>query len=207
MLFEQIPVGGMGNFAYLFADREGGEACLVDPAHQAEKLLARVKELKLNVTRVLLTHHHFDHLNAAMTLKARTGAKLLAHAETARLAAGSVSVDDHLSDGDSFILGGETVHVLHTPGHAPGSLCFVVGGQWLITGDTLFVGNCGRTDLPGGDPRQLFASLQRLKQLPDSLVICSGHDYGLAKTRTLGEEKKLSAVLKAATFAEFDAIP
>ncbi len=207
MLFEQIPVGGMGNFAYLFADREGGEACLVDPAHEAEKLLARVKELKLNVTRILLTHHHFDHINAAMTVKARTGARVLAHAETARLAAGSVSVDDHPADGDSFSLGSETVHVLHTPGHAPGSLCFVVGGRRLITGDTLFVGNCGRTDLPGGDPRTLFDSLQRLKQLPDTLVICSGHDYGPAPTRTLGEEKKLNPVLKAASFAEFEAIP
>lgn len=207
MLFEQISVGGMGNFAYLCADREGGEACLVDPAHDAEKLLARAKELKLNVTRILLTHHHFDHLNAAMTMKARTGARVLAHAETARLAAGSVSVDDHLADGDSFSLGSETVQVLHTPGHAPGSLCFVIGGQWLITGDTLFVDNCGRTDLPGGDPRVLFESLQRLKQLPDTLVVCSGHNYGSVPTRTLGEEKRRNPVLKATTYAEFDAVP
>lgn len=207
MLFEQIPVGGMGNFAYLCADREGGEAFLVDPAHEAEKLLARVKDLRLNVTRILLTHHHFDHINAAMAVKARTGATLLAHLETGRLAAGSVTLDGHLADGDSFTLGEENVHALHTPGHAPGSLCFVVGGRWLITGDTLFVGNCGRTDLPGGDPRTLFDSLQRLKTLPDTLVICSGHDYGSAPTRTLGEEKRLNPVLKASTFAEFEAIP
>lgn len=207
MLFEQIQVGGMGNFAYLFADQEGGEGCLVDPAHDAGKLLEQIKKHRLNLTRILLTHHHYDHLNAAMGVKARTGARLLAHEETARMATGSVSLDAHLTDGDSFAVGAETVHVLHTPGHAPGGLCFVVGGTWLITGDTLFVGNCGRTDLPGGDPRTLFESLQRLKQLPDALQVCSGHDYGPAPMRSLGEEKKLNPVLRATTFAEFEAVP
>lgn len=206
---EQISVGGMGNFVYLFGSKEGGEGVIVDPGFDGEKLVEAAKRHKLNVTRIILTHHHYDHVNAAMAVKARTGAKILAHAETERLLHGGATLDGKLADGDSFTLepGGEKVTVLHTPGHAPGSICLIVNETWLITGDTLFIDNCGRTDLPGGDAKTLFQSLQKIKALPDALKLMTGHDYGSAPCRSLGEEKRLNPVLRAASFEAFDALP
>lgn len=208
MLLELVQVGGMGNHAYVIGSHEGGEGIIVDPAFEAEKILAVAKRLKLDITRILLTHHHFDHVNATAAVKARTGAKVLAHAETGPLLKGDAALDGTVSDGEVLKLGANaTIRILHTPGHAPGAICLVVGDRWLVTGDTLFIGNCGRTDLPGGSPKALFESLRRLRELPDGLVVMPGHDYGPAPTRTLGEEKKLNPALAAPTFEDFDALP
>jgi len=208
MLFELVKVGGMGNHSYVIGAREGGEGIIVDPAFETEKILDVAKRLKLDITRILLTHHHFDHVNAASAVKARTGAKILAHAETGPLLKGDASLDGTVSDGEVLKLGNEdAVRIIHTPGHAPGGICLVVGDRWLITGDTLFIGNCGRTDLPGGNPKTLFESLCRLRELPDALTVMPGHDYGPAPTRTLGEEKRLNPALAAPTFEAFDALP
>lgn len=207
MILEPVKVGGMGNHAYVIGACEGGEGIIVDPSFEAEKILAVAKRLKLDITRILLTHHHFDHVNAAATVKARTGAKILAHAETGRLLNGDASLDGTVDDGELIKLGEGTVRIIHTPGHAPGGICLVVGDRWLVTGDTLFIGNCGRTDLPGGNPRKLFESLQRLRALPDALMVMPGHDYGPAPTRSLGEEKRLNPALATETFEAFDALP
>jgi len=209
MLMEQISVGGMGNFVYLFASKEGGEGVIVDPGFDAERIVEASKRHKLNISRIILTHHHYDHVDAAMAVKARTGAKILAHAETERFLQGGAALDGKLADGDSFTLepGGEKVTVLHTPGHAPGSICLIVDNRWLITGDTLFIDNCGRTDLPGGDVKALYRSLQKIKHLSDDLTLMTGHDYGSVPCRTLGEEKRLNLVLQASTFEAFAKIP
>ena len=208
MLLERVTVGEMGNHAYVIGSRESGEGIIVDPAFEAEKILAVAKRLGLDITRIILTHHHFDHVNAAAAVKARTGAKVLAHAETGRLLKGDASLDGTLADGDRLELAsGSVVRVLHTPGHAPGSICLVVGDRWLVTGDTLFIGNCGRTDLPGGNPRALFESLRRLRELPDALLVMPGHDYGPVPSRTLGEEKRLNPAMNAPSFEVFDALP
>ncbi|MBF0498744.1 MAG: MBL fold metallo-hydrolase [Candidatus Riflebacteria bacterium] len=208
MLMEQIPVGGMRNFAYIFGTREGGEGVIVDPGFDGDKIVETAKRLKLNITRIILTHHHFDHVSAASAVKTRTGAKILAHPETERLLEGAAALDGKLVDGDSFSLEPTegVVKIIHTPGHAPGSICLVVDDKWLITGDTLFIGNCGRTDLPGGDAKTLFNSLQKLKKLPDELILLTGHDYGPAQRRTLGEEKRLNPVLSAPSFEIFDSL-
>jgi len=208
MIFRQISVGMMQNFAYLFGDKEGGEGFVVDPAFENDKILAATKEHRLNITRIVLTHHHFDHVDGAKSIKARTGAKIIAHPETASLLKGNATIDAPIKDDEGFECGTECrVRILHTPGHAPGAICLLVGEKWLVTGDTLFIGNCGRTDLEGGNPKALFESLAKIKRLPDDLIICPGHNYGTATSRTLGEEKKSNPTLSAKTYQEFLAIP
>lgn len=203
MIFEQFIVGNMSNFSYLFADEETHEGFAVDPAFDHEKIIQVVKSHSVNLTRIILTHHHFDHVNAADSLKARTGAEIICHRETSTLLRGNTSYDKLIDDGDTFKIGNNVVSCLHVPGHAPGSICLVVGDKWLVTGDTLFIGDCGRSDLPGGDIAALFKSLQKIKQLPDHLIVCSGHNYGPAKLRTLGEEKISNPVLIADSFEKF----
>lgn len=192
----------MANFSYVFADEGSREAILIDPAFDHEKLCRHLKDNSLNLTRIILTHHHYDHVNASTQVKARTGAEIYCHPETTPLLKGNASNDRHLHDGDRFNLGDKTVEVIHTPGHAPGSVCLIVADEWLVTGDTLFIGDCGRTDLPGGSIETLFSSLQKIKKLPDHLIVCSGHNYGPAKLRSLGEEKRLNPVLLATTLDE-----
>lgn len=208
MIFDQLSVGSMSNFCYLVGDDESHEGFIVDPAFDGEKIVGRAKALKLDITRIILTHHHFDHVNAAKAVKARTGASIMAHPGCEEFLRGEVRLDGTLSDGQGFSCGKDClVKVFHTPGHAPGGICLLVSDKWLITGDTLFVGNCGRTDLEGGDARELFASLGRLKRLPDGLIVCPGHDYGRSPTATLGEEKRLNPALAAGTFEEFLKVP
>jgi len=210
MVFQQIVRGRTRNVAYLFASRPGGSGFVVDPGPDAvpDSLLEMIRDLKVNVTSIILTHHHTDHVAGTAALAAATGAAVHAHAETARLLSGRVRVDRCLADGGTLRWEDElAVEVLATPGHAPGSICLVVNDTWLITGDTLFIGDCGRTDLPGGDAAALFQSLQRLKALPDHLEVCPGHDYGPVPRRRLGEERDHNPTLLAADLAAFSAIP
>ncbi|MBF0408435.1 MAG: MBL fold metallo-hydrolase [Candidatus Riflebacteria bacterium] len=209
MLFEQIQVGRMGNYAYLVGTQTAGEALVVDPGFDSEKILNAAKKHELKIRYIILTHHHYDHVDTAMSLKSVTGAEILAHEETERLLKGKVKIDRNLSDGESFMLEASDaeIKVLHTPGHAPGSICLVIDNKWLITGDTLFIGTCGRTDLPGGNSRVLFESMQKIKALPDHLIVMSGHDYGSVSKRSLGEEKKLNPVLISSDFEAFDILP
>lgn len=208
MILEQLRVGGMGNFCYLGKSEETGEGFVVDPGCDVEVILRKSKEMGLNVTHILLTHHHYDHVDGAMLLKAKTGAKILGHTANDQLLKGTIVMDGFLEDGQKLSFGkNEIVEVVFTPGHTPGGICLIAVETWLITGDTLFIGNCGRTDLPGSSPRQLFESLQKIKKLADHLIVFSGHDYGPRPFRTLGEEKQQNPTLRASSFKEFEAIP
>ena len=208
MIFAQISVGKMENYSYLFADPVSHEGLLIDPAFDHDKILAMIRDGGINLTHIVLTHHHFDHINATAQIKAHTGAEVICHRETAPLLHGGASYDRLIDDGFSFKIGSSIKAIcLHTPGHAPGSLCIVVNDMYLITADTLFIGDCGRADLPGSDPAALFASLQRLKSLPDHLIVCPGHNYGPVPTRSLGEEKRSNRTLLAANLEEFYKLP
>lgn len=207
MIFEQFEVGNMDNYCYLFADKESKKGFIIDPAFDAEKILATIKRHGIRLTHIILTHHHYDHVNATRGVKDSTKAVVLCHKKTAELVHGQVDHDGLLEDGDNFEFGKNSAKILHTPGHAPGSICLIIENKWLITGDTLFVGDCGRADLEGSNPRDLFNSLQKIKELPDHLVVCPGHNYGPVPTRALGEEKRLNPALKAATLNEFMGIP
>lgn len=208
MIFEQLSVGTMDNYVYLVGDPKTRDGFVVDPAFDAEKILEAARRLKVNLNRIVLTHDHYDHVNAAMMVKAKTGAKILAHPTCEQRLRGTVTVDGPLNDGDEFTLeGGQKIRVIHTPGHTPGGICLIVDDKWLITGDTLFVGNCGRTDLPGGSPRELFGSLSKLKALPEQLLVMPGHNYGPAPSRVLKDEKRLNPAMAADSFEAFDALP
>ncbi len=203
MIFEQVSVGKMSNYSYIVAEKAGGEGFIIDPAFDVEKLMQTIKKHSLNLTKIILTHHHFDHINAAAGIKARTGAKIVCHPETEKLVKGEFPVDEFLEDGDIFTIEEKIeVSVIHTPGHAPGGICLKIANTHLITGDTLFIGDCGRADLPGGNAETLYNSLQKIKKLPGSLIVFPGHNYGPYPSRTLKEEIETNPTLLA-TLKEF----
>lgn len=196
MRFAQIKVGPMDNFAYLLAD-EAGEGALVDPGFEPERLLAEAARLGIRVGRVLVTHAHPDHVAAVSEIVRATGARVAAHRES------PLAPDIPLSDGDVLELGRLRVEARATPGHQPDHLCYIGGGH-IFTGDTLFVGECGRTDLPGSDPRAMWRSLHRvLAGLPRDLEVCPGHDYGPTPTSTLEREFRENYTLVPRTEDEF----
>lgn len=190
----QIPVGPMANFAYLVIDAATKMAAVVDPGWESGKILARAKELGATVTAVWLTHTHFDHIQEVAAMAAATGVAVKVHALEKGALGSDAGTIQELNDGDVLQLGETAVTVLHTPGHSPGAVCFQAGDS-IITGDTLFVGAVGRTDLPGSDPRAMGRSLKRLAQLPEQWIVCPGHDYGDQPTSTIGREKKTNPYL------------
>jgi len=197
MIFKQIPVGTLQNFSYLIGDPETHRAGLVDPAWEVDKLLSLCAEAGLTVQYVINTHAHHDHIEGNEAVVKRTRAKVVAH-EISR-----VRKDVPVNDGDSIEVGSLRVQVIYTPGHCPDHICLLVGGK-VLTGDTLFVGECGRTDLAGGDPGAMYDSLfNKLMTLDDSIEVFPGHDYGRRPSSTIGEERRTNYTLKPRTKQEF----
>jgi len=197
MILEQISSRLMANFVYLLGDEKARKAAVVDPSHGGEKALKLAKRKGLTIERILVTHGHSDHTAHIGLIKRETGALVVAH-ETSR-----VEKDISVSDNETIAVGDLGIKTIHTPGHSPDSVCYLVEGN-LFTGDTLFVGECGRTDLPGGDSRALYRSLfHKLTSLPDSTKIWPGHDYGRKPASTLKEEKETNYVLEKRTEDEF----
>jgi glyoxylase-like metal-dependent hydrolase (beta-lactamase superfamily II) len=202
--------GQMVNFVYLIADRQSGEALLVDPAWDIDGLLNRVESEGFKLTGILATHYHPDHIGGDLFgytvqglagLKERIDVPVHVHrseADGVRLVTGLSANDLALHDGDDVVhVGDVPVRLLHTPGHTPGSQCFLVGDRYLVSGDTLFVEGCGRVDLPGGDADEMFRTLtQRLAKLPDDLVLLPGHHYGARASAPLGEVRQGNPCLR-----------
>ncbi|MBT3247392.1 MAG: MBL fold metallo-hydrolase [Actinobacteria bacterium] len=193
----------MVNFVYLIGDRSTGEAVIVDPAYDITGILDILAEDGMRCTGVLATHYHPDHVGGSMMGYDIIGAKELLeqvsvpiHAQAAEAefirkvtGVGQNDVVEHIS-GDLVTVGGIDIELIHTPGHTPGSQCFLVDNR-LVAGDTLFLEGCGRTDLPGGDPAQLYQSLtQRLGKVPDSAVLFPGHRYSPAPSASLGDTRQ-----------------
>ena len=201
----------MVNFVYLIGDRATGEAVVVDPAYRVDDVLAVAHADGMRIVGALATHHHPDHVGGSMmgyrieglqTLLERSDVPVHAHrdeAEWVRRTAGleGVSIVPHDS-GDVVRAGQIDIELLHTPGHTPGSQCFLVD-KLLVSGDTLFLEGCGRTDLPGADAGKMFESLNRLAQLSDDVVLFPGHRYSLASAATLGSVKESNYVFKPKT--------
>lgn len=215
LYLKQLEVGPMQNFAYLLGDRKKKECVVVDPAWEPEKILAEAKRDGMKVIGALATHSHFDHVNAFEGLLKRTGGKIYVNqaevdftensAEDALGVLVKFSADQRISvkEGDRIPVGGILIDVIHTPGHTPGSQCFLAGDN-LISGDTLFVGYCGRCDLAGGSAQALHESLsKKLFLLDDEIVLYPGHDYSGRPSAKLGEEKRTNPYLRARTFGEF----
>lgn len=201
----------MVNFAYAVGDRSTGEVLLVDPAYAVADLVAAVEADGMRVTGVLATHHHADHVGGSLRGYAIEGlGALLAlrslpvHANRAEVdairRATGVSAGDLVAhdSGDVVAAGRVEVQLLHTPGHTPGSQCFLVAGM-LLAGDTLFLEGCGRTDLPGSDPAAMYDSLARLAALPDEVAVFPGHRYSAPSSASLAAVREINVVLKPRT--------
>ncbi len=197
MLLEQFNVGPYQNFTYLVAESEGGEGVVIDPSFGIEPVLAAIDARSVKVRYILNTHSHRDHVAGNEEVRARTGAKVVAHKVAPLLQ------DVSVVDGDVFDAGRLKFSVVHTPGHTKDSVLYIFEGN-VATGDTLFVGECGRTDLPGGDPSEMYDSLlHRVVRLDDALVVLPGHDYGPTPTSTIGREKNENYTLKPRTREQF----
>ena len=197
MLLEQYRVGPLLNFTYLVADGEGGDGVVIDPSFGIDPVLEAIDAKSVHVRYILNTHSHQDHVAGNQDVRERTGAKVVAH----RVA--PLHQDVSVEDGDAFTAGRLRFEVVHTPGHTRDSVLYLFEGN-VATGDTLFVGECGRTDLPGGDPSEMYDSLlHRVVALEDALVVLPGHDYGPTPTSTIGREKAENYTLQPRTREEF----
>ncbi len=185
----QQRIGPMQNFGYLIIDLATGDAAVVDPSFDARPLQREAAAHGARITLILNTHGHRDHIDDNQRLQAETGARIAAHTSARQV------VDLRLADGDRLPLGQSVLEVLHTPGHCPDACCFCVG-EALFTGDTLFVGECGRVDLPESDVDAMHQSLiVRLRGLDDGLTVYPGHDYGPTPSARLGDEKATNYTL------------
>lgn len=207
----------MVNFAYMIGDRETGEVVLVDPAYNVDDLLALAEADGMTVTGVLGTHYHPDHVGGEMMghslvgiadLLERIDVPVHVQAPEADLVTKVTGVGaDHLvghASGDVVSVGSIDIELIHTPGHTPGSQCFLVRDH-LVSGDTLFLDGCGRTDLPGGDAEELYYSLtDRLAKIPDSAVLYPGHLYSPPETaRSMGETRARNVVYKPSSVEQW----
>jgi len=196
MFFRQIKQMG-DNFSYIIADGKTGEAAVVDPSFNAEEITRVLKEKNLKLKYIIDTHGHMDHTAGNGQLKSDFGAKIVAHRSS------GIDKDMKVDDGNRIELGEVAIRVLHTPGHTPDGICLLVDNK-LLTGDTLFIGECGRTDLPGGSAEQLYRSLfEKLVKLDDSVEVYPGHDYGPKPHSTMGEQKKTNYVLEGRSLEDF----
>lgn len=221
LYFRQIAVGEMANLAYLIGSRQTREALVVDPAWNVETLLEQAAGDDMQVVGALVTHYHQDHIGGSLFGQTIPGLQRFledcpspvhAHkleaqgvADIAGVPRSEITAHD---GGDIIELGGIRVRLIHTPGHTPGSQCFLVEeatrpGQ-LVSGDTLFLGSCGRVDLPGSDPEAMYHSLNgTLKQLPDETLLFPGHLYSAEAQSTLGAEKQSNPFLRVTSLDMF----
>ena len=218
--FNQLELGPMQNFVYLIGDPATREAAVVDPGWEVPRILEAAERDGYRLTKAFVTHHHFDHVMGLEELLSAADLPVYVHRNDAPLLEAHRAHLTPVSGGETVHVGRVPVSLLHTPGHTPGSQCLLVhsspsletapGGQneghrgRLLSGDTLFIGACGRCDLPGGDPAQLYDSLTKtLSALDDETVLCPGHNYADAVTTTLGQEKRSNPYLKAQTLQAF----
>jgi len=197
VIVHQILVGNMQNFTYVVEDDGTEEGIVIDPSWDLDKVQQIITRKNLNIKYIVNTHHHFDHTIGNEGMAEFTKAKIIQHENS------ELKNDMTVKDGDVIKFGNSELKVLHTPGHSKDSICLIGDGK-IFSGDTLFVGNCGRIDLPGGSAKELFHSLfDVLYDLDDNLVLYSGHNYGSSPTSTIGKEKLTNLVMQQRSEEEF----
>lgn len=197
MKVHQIQVGNMQNFTYILEDEDTGEGVIIDPSWDLDKIQEIINRNDLKIKYIINTHHHFDHTLGNEAMANLTGAKIIQHESS------ELYHDISVKDGDKIKFGNSELLVIHTPGHSKDSICLVGDGK-IFSGDTLFVGNCGRVDLPGGSAKELYHSIfDILYQLGDELELYSGHNYGHVPISTLGQEKQHNFVMQKRSEEEF----
>jgi glyoxylase-like metal-dependent hydrolase (beta-lactamase superfamily II) len=205
----------MRNFAYLIGDRQTGDCVVVDPAYAAGDLVDALEADGLHLSGVLVTHHHPDHVGGSMMgfelkglaeLLERVSVPVHVNSQEAQFVSGitGIPMSDLTSHehGDKVSVGAIDIELLHTPGHTPGSQCFLLDGR-LVAGDTLFLEGCGRTDFPGGDSDEIFRSLQKIAQLPGDPTVFPGHWYSLEPSASLSEVKRSNYVYRVSNLEQW----
>jgi len=211
LYLKQMELGPMQNFVYLIGDTATRECVVVDPAWEIDAILDALAADDMRLTGVLVTHTHQDHVGGHLfghdipgvaALLERAPARVYVHEAEREFLKGFGSDLVKVRGGDTLPVGRFELTFLHTPGHTPGSQCFLVDGR-LVSGDTLFIRSCGRTDLPGSDPAQMYESLtRRLGALPDETVVLPGHNYGGTHT-TIGDEKRQNPMMRFRSMSDF----
>jgi hydroxyacylglutathione hydrolase len=213
LYFKQIEVGPMHNYVYLIGSTETRKAAVVDAAWEIDEILRVAAQDEMEITHALVTHTHPDHVGGgfagmdiagAVELLDKSKAKVVVHKAEAEFIKGLSSSDIIKTDnGDKVDVGGLEIQLMHTPGHTPGSQCFLVDNR-VVSGDTLFIDACGRVDFPGGNPEQMYYSLtQKLMALPDDMILFPGHNYAPLKHATMGEQKKTNPYLQFSSLKQF----
>ena len=196
MIFQQIKAGGDRNFGYLIGDEETKTAAVVDPSSNPDALYQAAKGHNLKIEYIFGTHGHGDHTGGIAALKEKTGAKVVMHKSS------YFNSDVQVVDGDTLKLGKLEFKIIHTPGHTPDSMCIFVGNK-LITGDTLFVGKIGGTSTTQEAQTEYNSLFNKLMNLDNSIEVYPGHDYGVAPTSTIGNEKQTNPFLLRKDFKDF----
>ncbi len=195
---EQFLVGEMDNFTYLIIDEKNKKSIIVDPSWNLDNIFDYLEKNKLVNTLIINTHSHFDHVLGNDQVVKMTGAKIIQHK------ASQLKKDIEVDDGESIKFGDVQIKVIHTPGHCADSICLIIDDKIILTGDTLFVGSCGRIDLPGSDPEEMYYTIyNKLANLDENLIVYPGHHYGSTKTSILKDEKKSNFVFKFHNREEF----
>lgn len=195
MIFYQINAGGDRNFAYLIGDQDGGKAAVIDPPPNADRYQNLIDQHDLQVDYVVITHGHGDHTWGVSEAVERFNCKVIAHKSML------LKLDLPVDDGDVVALGDLEMEIIYTPGHCDDAICVLCGDK-LITGDTLFVGKVGGTDL-GEGARKEWDSLHKLMKLDPKVEVWPGHDFGVAPSSTIGHELETNPFLLRKTFEEF----
>ena len=196
LFFEQLKGSG-DNFSYVVADEESKETIIVDPSTNIKEIIETVESESLKVIYIVNTHAHRDHTTGNGELRQKYDAKIVAYQGS------PVTKDLGVEEGDILRFGKIEASIIHTPGHSPDSICILIDSK-VLTGDTLFVGECGRTDLSGGNSTDMYESLfAKLMHLNDDVEVYPGHDYGILPSSTIGREKMTNYVLKPRSLQEF----
>ena len=224
LYFRQLPVGEMANFAYVIGSHSSRQALLVDPAWSVDAMLDSAAADDMEVVGALVTHYHQDHVGGRIfghdiegisRLLERHPVPIYVNEHEAdglrKITGASESELERKSGGDAIELGGIRVRLIHTPGHTPGSQCFLVEDLTepgrpgaLVSGDTLFLGSCGRVDLPGADPEAMYHSLNgTLRKLPDDTLLYPGHLYSSDPVSTMGDQKRNNPFLRVTSLEQF----
>lgn len=200
LVFEQLKLGPMENFHYVFGSRAAGQTAIVDPGFEPRRLLETAQSGGMEVSHIVLTHSHRDHIAALSQVRKAVDADLVAHPDS------QLDPDILAEDGATLEIAGVEVTAHHTPGHAPDHVAYVVGGEKLLTGDALFIGDCGRVDLPGSDVEAMWHTLMDvIPSLDPELEVYPGHDYGPEPHRSLATELEENFTLEKRDLDAFKA--